>query len=85
METFAFIFFILICLGSLASLVWTGLFLYLTLTALHGIKDATDRLAEERLRRHVVRRIRQKIEENAQAGQRDTQGEPERAPEENPA
>lgn len=85
MEITAFIFFIILCLGSLASLVWTGLFLYLTLTALHGIKDATDRLAEERLRRHVVRRIRQKIEENAQAGQGDAQEGPERTPEEKPA
>lgn len=72
MELAAFIFFIILCLGTLASLVWTGLFLYLTLTALRSIKNATDKLAEERLRRHVVRSIRQKIEENAQAGQGDT-------------
>ena len=78
MELAAFIFFIILCLGTVASLVWTGLFLYLTLTALRSIKNATDKLAEERLRRHVVRSIRQKIEENAQ-------GEPERAPQENPA
>lgn len=78
METAAFIFFIILCLGSLASLVWTGLFLYLTLTALRSIKTATDKLAEEGLRRQVVRRIRQKIEENAQ-------GEPGDAPEEKPA